>query len=86
MRSLFRIPTGMELPVIRRPNVKITSDGKVRTDSKENNTSSIDSFPFQSDDPNLIIYLKKLVQQEKNIFDFADFNNGEATLNLNISR
>ena len=85
MRSLFRIPTGMELPVIRRPNMKITSDGKVRTDSA-NNSSLIDPVPFQSDDPNLIIYLRKLIQQEKNIFDFEDFNNGEATLNLNISR
>lgn len=48
----------MDLPIIRRQSIKITNDGKLKTDSNEGTCS----VPFESDDPEIINYLNKLVQ------------------------
>ncbi|KAL4450867.1 hypothetical protein ABPG74_011709 [Tetrahymena malaccensis] len=81
IRGIFKIPATMDLPVIRRRSIKITQDGQVVNDHGGNNKKEYNPVPFESSNPNIIIYLSRLVQQDKNIFDFEDFNNKDANQN-----
>lgn len=56
IRRIFGIPVNENLPLIRKKNAKITKDENECAENKN------DPVPFESNNPNVIIYLRRLVE------------------------